>query len=640
MADTKISQLAEITTLDGTESVPVVPGGVNKRSLLSTVKAWVLNTLAGASNGQFVALGVQSDGTGGSDGTLRDSVGTSFGTPALINAAGTALMVGGGEIPIDQIKSLSVANRSKTGLEGRSGSTYAGAVTKKHMYRRFVSLAGVTITGGATAEIVTLNGIRCLKVTTVAGTNAEVQVDGENLAGPLHDTFVWRVKFEDHAKVDSVTPFMSKSSYAGWWSAGFTIAGSGNIFDHNDWQQIPLHRNYGSSSGTGFSWDTDTMDQVKFRVVPEPGQVAVVYFHSAALYVKESRPKIIIGFDDNHRALMRTGFGASATVRGTAGTYTHRQILDAYGYKGTLWMVTGFLSGDRLNTDTLNWDEIRELFNDGWDVQIQSHFNPGDSTSVAGNRLLGPYGYATRGVSAVAPASDAFTSNAHGIYLGSYAYPLEFVGSDLPSGIVSGITYYARGVDANTFKIFSTEADSLANTNPVNLTDTGIPANYGWRYGGSVNDDGAIYADFMRCRQEIADQLSYTPWLIAYNQGAVDEYVRSAAHRAGMLFGRTTERIKYRGLPAVDRQDVMDFGPHPQDWTIQLDEATARDVTYYATEIASAVDVGLNIFTYAHGTTATTAQNLANFCEAAHQAEVAGTVEVCTASEAYRNYVP
>lgn len=126
---------------------------------------------------------------------------------------------------------------------------------------------------------------------------------------------------------------------------------------------------------------------------------------------------------------------------------------------------------------------------------------------------------------------------------------------------------------------------------------------------------------------------------MAYNQGGVDEYVRTAAKRAGYLFGRTVYQINYHGLSTVDRADVADFGPHPQSYVIQLDEATARDVAYYTGLISAAVTLGVNVHAYAHSTSATTAQNVANFCEAAYQAEVAGTVKVCTASQAYVEFV-
>jgi hypothetical protein len=527
-----------------------------------------------------------------------------------------------------------VAIADSNGLATARGAAYRGASTKKHVVRRFDNATGLTLTGGATAEVVTYKGGTWLKVTGVANTQFEVQLTSFSLPAPVGPHVVTVYALEDYTKVSSVVQFFGSSGYSAWLQTTNTISGA---FGRNGIAIIENNASNTSVNGSGFTRNTGTAADAKIRVVPVAGQVGVIYLHSMFL-MANIKANVVLGFDDNRPGINQTA-AASVTLRGVAGSYTFKDILDAYGYKGTLWVVSGYMNGDAdPGTDsTLTWAQIASLVADGWDVQVQTHYNPGDASSAAGSTLLGPTGYAAKSLASVSNAANAFTaSTTHNIYTGTVGYPIVFSGTDLPSPVVAGTVYWAKGTAATTFTIYPTAADMIAGTNVIDLTTDGTAGNFTYSYYRSANDHTAIQADFQLCIDAIENNIGVTPRFVAYNQGAVDEYVETAARNCGMLVSRTTHGMVYVFSSYLYDTDLeADIYPHQHICTVQIDEASARTTAYYISHIATAVGLGLCIHTYMHSHSTQTNQNLANFCDALLFYERQGMLDVKTMSEYY-----
>ncbi len=80
--------------------------------------------------------------------------------------------------------------------------------------------------------------------------------------------------------------------------------------------------------------------------------------------------------------------------------------------------------------------------------------------------------WAAKGTITVTIASPAVVTLASHVLI--HGSPVKFTnaGGALPTGIVSGTTYYAGWVSANTFNLYPTLADAMAKTNIVNTSGT------------------------------------------------------------------------------------------------------------------------------------------------------------------------
>lgn len=531
-----------------------------------------------------------------------------------------------------------VAVADSNGLANVRGDAYKNSGTKKHELYRFNSTAGLTLTGGATAAAVTYNGQTWVKVTGVANTNFEIQIPAFSLAAPIGPHIVWVYALEDWTKIANVLQYVGSAAFGGNLFCTNTIS-AGGVFGRNGIQMLENNPYYTNAGGSGWTRSAGTTAAAKIRVTPQTGEVGVIYLHSV-FFMANPIANIVIGFDDNMRSITETT-ASSVTLRGVSGSYTFQNIVDAYGYKGTLWLVTGYIDGSVPPTSggTLTWAEINALVADGWDAQVQTHADPGNSSGLAsaGSVLLGPQGYAAKAISSVANAANQFTSSAtHYIYTSAYGYPIIFSGTDLPSPVVAGTTYWAKGTGATTFTIYPTRADSIASTNIIDLTTDGIAANFTYRYAGSANDHTAIQADFQACIDAITTNVGVVPRFVAYNQGSVDEYVELAARNCGMKVSRTTFGNTLFGSSYLFDTDLeSQMYPHQQNYTVNVGEAADRSAAYYIALIATAIKAGLCIHTYCHGSSTQVNQNLANFCDAALYYERAGLATVKTMSEYY-----
>lgn len=331
-----------------------------------------------------------------------------------------------------------------------------------------------------------------------------------------------------------------------------------------------------------------------------------------------------IGFDDSRSSLLSTPINGK----------TCKSILDAYGFKATVYALprlhgtTGYAS----NADILS------LYQSGWTIGSHTWSHPAD-TANAGLRLLGPYGYATRSIVSVDIAANTMTASVlHRIPVASSTqdYPVEFTGTNLPAPLIAGTKYFARGTSTTAFTLYATEADALSGANPIDLTTTGTPANFGYRYWGSVNDDTAIYADIIAgidAVKALGIPDSHARHF-ALPQGGFDRYVATAVKRANLRScrGLSPGAVDYIRMPTTKTAGRFEgvYVMPPQltvPGSVQIDTATDNIARLIAGVDQSKVLGGLNT-AYCHQLFAQAIANLEALCAYLKTEQDAGRVTV------------
>ena len=330
-----------------------------------------------------------------------------------------------------------------------------------------------------------------------------------------------------------------------FWGTGGTprsISYGGSVRPGRGWQFMTLS---GKANVAG-NWviGTDVINAVRVEqpsgasVGPNGEWVAGDELIFGAVYADiKARPRFMLTFDDVPADVYRPyALSASAPVSGRSA----KQMLDYYGFKGTVYVVPALVGGASTNVRV---DEIQELLAAGWAIGSHSTTHPIDATG-AGLRLLGPYGYqrslavgnltADCRVTSTTAATDVFTCEAnHNMSVGS---KLEFVNT-APTGFSTGATYYVTAPSGTTFKLATTPGNANAGTAidvPSNWTGTAE-----WRWPGSAPDDSAIYADIKGGIDGLtALGFKGHELFFALPQGGWDHYVRSAVERLGIRHTR------------------------------------------------------------------------------------------------------
>lgn len=245
-----------------------------------------------------------------------------------------------------------------------------------------------------------------------------------------------------------------------------------------------------------------------------------------------------VRFDDNlldqyvARQTLSTPFVGLSGVTLAVGAYSGKDVVAAFGLKANLFILTSCVG--KANGNFMSVAQMRDLQDTyGWDVCFQTHANPASLNNL-GLRLLGPFGYSWSKNSATSIASvdttaDTITTTAAHQMLtpavgqaGLQGQPIMMTGTALPAPLDTITTYWPRPTSTTAFQLHPTEADAAANTNRIDLTSTGTPASFGYRYAGSAADSSAILADF-RAGQALMQGWGLNGWrYYASNQGAFD----------------------------------------------------------------------------------------------------------------------
>lgn len=346
------------------------------------------------------------------------------------------------------------------------------------------------------------------------------------------------------------------------------------------------------------------------------------------------RPSFLITFDDG---LASQRHAPSASVP------SGQQVVERYGFKGTLFIVPSWLGSSgvygygKTRNSFLSVDDVLTMRAEGWTIGSHSNTHP-SSGDNAGLRLLGPYGYflsnpvdmlppayvrfwelgaghRRRVVRASAGSAVLEFENPHRLLVNM---PISFTDT-APPGFSIGVVYYCQDIPSETSASFATDQGSLDQTVSAAASWNGL-ANY--RYPGSANDDSAIHADIMvgvagLARLGIATGANY----FALPQGSADRYVRSACIRSGIKWIRGASSFHGQtfsfGRPTGGGlSQVLD---QPGGWLAHPDSVqTDAGETPSPEQIRNYVDTTLHLgacgCSYHHGVGPNTVSNLETLC--------------------------
>ena len=271
-----------------------------------------------------------------------------------------------------------------------------------------------------------------------------------------------------------------------------------------NWHALILNAgNFSTSGGFSFS-STDLITTIRIKPT-DPSQNGAVGYNTVTTgevniagpvrMNPRSRAKFVIRFDDSIGDLVQPVStntfslpdGTSAPPEG----WSALSLLSHYGFRGSCFHLPRRIGTSNNMVTHATWDDLKVLKRNGWANCFQSYYDPANSTND-GIRLLGPTGYASKSVASVNTSANTITASAPtGILIaGAYygGYPVLFSGTNLPAPLIINKIYWAIGVNTTTFTLYSTEQDAINQTNPIDLTTTGTPANFTFRYGFAAND--------------------------------------------------------------------------------------------------------------------------------------------------------
>ena len=362
-----------------------------------------------------------------------------------------------------------------------------------------------------------------------------------------------------------------------------------------------------------------------------------------------------------------TGFSGTAKYQyGGAQDRSSQQVVESYGFRGTLflvplWLGTSGLYGTGNGNAYMSGADAKAMWLEGWSVGSHSNTHPFNAEN-AGLRLLGPYGYylsntfdnmsaAYRAIYAIttttgrrrftagtqASPSVFTTENAH---LFTQNQPIVFT-DVAPTGCTLGITYYITGISGATCNLATDQGTLTATVNNTTGAWSGL-ANY--RHPGSSPDDSAIFADVVAGANGVAALGIPTGYkFFALPQGGNDEFVRSAVSRAGIKWVRGigswngVHTIPI-GQPSGGGQTLQ--GPIPGGWINQTDALqtdgveTLAQIDAYVADTVTQSACGCN---YHHALTPGSMVRLDRLCQNLRTRADAKQIEVLTLDEHARD---
>ena len=149
---------------------------------------------------------------------------------------------------------------------------------------------------------------------------------------------------------------------------------------------------------------------------------------------------------------------------------------------GTVTFEGTTIVGRFAGSGTVSFD-ADALFLNGEETKFTSYFNSGDIFQIDV-----PPTSTTTALTAVSSGNDEFTAAGHGLSDGD---TIVFTGTSAPTNLTLGDIYFARTTGTTTpvddFFVHFTEADALAGTNKIQLSDLGTSVSV-----KSIEDDGEI----------------------------------------------------------------------------------------------------------------------------------------------------
>ena len=234
------------------------------------------------------------------------------------------------------------------------------------------------------------------------------------------------------------------------------------------------------------------------------------------------------------------------------------------------------------------------LFIDGENTKFTSYFNSGDTFQIS----IEPAS-TTTAITAVSAPNDEFTAAAHGLSNGE---TIVFTGTVAPTGIDFNNVYFARTTGTTTpaddFFVHFTEADALAGTNKIPLTDIGTDASV-----KSIEDQGETIERIIDYVNSDT-QITFTEALPSTAQTDVDYFLRTqlllrsdgfALHRPydggveivpssnpdSQFIRQTRKYFRYQSGKGIQVSFAVNFSPTSQMDTFTRSGAVGTITTRY-----------------------------------------------------------
>ena len=270
---------------------------------------------------------------------------------------------------------------------------------------------------------------------------------------------------------------------------------------------------------------------------------------------------------------------------------------------GTVTLQGDTISGRFTGSGTVSFD-ADAMFLLGENTKFSSYFNSGDTFEIN----IPPTSTVTE-ITAVSAVNDEFTAAGHGL---SDGMAITFTGTVTPTGIDSDTVYFARTTGTTTplddFFVHFSEADALAGTNKIALTDIGTTASV-----NSIEDTGSVISrtiDYVNSDT----QITFTEALPSTARSAVGYFLRTqillrsdgfALHRPydggveivpssnpdSQFIRQTRKYFRYQSGKGIQVSFAVNFSP-----TSQMDTFTrSGNVGTITTRYPHRLTVGLEI---------------------------------------------
>lgn len=429
---------------------------------------------------------------------------------------------------------------------------------------------------------------------------------------------------------------------------GKSIALTVGVQADGKWHLTFVPRQY-LAAQNGFVLGTDTITSIGIRDNSDPTSLGYPRMSTNAeelqlgpVYLNPySRPKFLIRFDDSLANLVEPA--GTFLADGVTKAWSGYELLSQYGFgsKGSTFNLTRRF-GTTSYAKHLSVAQMQQLADYGWSHCAQSHQDPIDSLN-SGVRLMGPLGFAAKAIASVDTSTNQITAAlSHNFISGDLVSPVVFSGTDLPAPLVAGTVYWTNYVTTTAFTLYPTENDAIASTSIIDLTTTGTPANFTYRYGYSANDGSLIQADYQNCVDTLtAMGYGKTAKVYAPNQGAIDIYALAAMKAVGFKYtlginNQTLATYPQTRLAHMETSGgyyngVVFNSMYTVPSAIQTDGTpTAEDAEAYIDAVIAVGGVGQN---YHHNITSANGPVLAAYLARLRLRASEGACDVVTAEE-------
>jgi hypothetical protein len=134
--------------------------------------------------------------------------------------------------------------------------------------------------------------------------------------------------------------------------------------------------------------------------------------------------------------------------------------------------------------------------------------------------------------------TDVVTTATHGLTTGDGPFNVSST-TTLPAGLVAGTDYWVNVINATTFKLFASYANAIANTSPIDITDTGTGVHTMASAGRAKASDNSFHVN---------DPTGFAANVLVYSEG----WASSANNGFATVSSVTGNAVIVSGLTLVN----------------------------------------------------------------------------------------